>query len=134
MEESKEEHYLSICLCFSCSTYHVLFISLGWFVRWKACGQTTTVLFKIACSNLEYFPSWFFFKHLVKVYVVQWCSISVWNHQPNSSILQLGRIPELFYLRLDFHMINSSLSLPYMYVNIAFSGWDIVPKICGSLN
>ena len=44
VQGSMEEYYLWVCLCFYSSVLHVLFILLGWFLRWEVSGQTTVVL------------------------------------------------------------------------------------------
>ena len=53
-----------VCPCFSSSVPHMLFVLLGWSLRWKVSGRTTVisrgccflVLFKIALSIFVKFP------------------------------------------------------------------------------
>ena len=67
-----------VCPCFSSSAQRVFFVLIGWFVRWEAsCCITSFVgccfqdLFKTTRSILVLFPSSFFFKHFLKILVVQ---------------------------------------------------------------
>ena len=54
----------------------------------------------------------------------KWC-----NHTIVLTWQQLGKICVLFYQRSDFHkVINNSPCITYMYVDIAFSRWDITTK------
>ena len=91
---------LCVCPCFSNNDQHVLFVLLGWFLRWQLRGHTVALLLGITsriCSEQN--AAVMCISHLAFMWRIRIVSLTQ---------QQLGRNPVFFSLeRSDFHMINN---------------------------
>ena len=111
----------------------VLFVLLGWFVRWKTGGYTVAVLRGVAsriyskqdaaslCSSHRAFP--------LCISLVFRCGI----HTVVPTLPHLGRNPVLFYQRGQTSIWSTSCqwqSTPFLCVCWHFCRWDVVTDLC----
>ena len=120
--------WLWVHLYFSCSHQYVLFVLLGWFVKWEVNGFTAAVLSGAASRIcLKQCAS-----SLCSFYLVFSSSALLESKQCNCTVVltrQLfGRIPIILSERSDFHMVSNWL-ISVNAFHIYFSWWDIVTKL-----
>ena len=133
VKESIKERRLSLFHHSSSIAQHVLFVLLGWFLRWGVSGRTTAI-FESATSRIcskqhtvfmkiqsRCFPMCF-----VKIRVVQLCS-----NNDTATIWKKSR--SILSERLDFHMIdNLSIAINAFTMRIltSLSGDEILLPRC----
>ena len=135
MKESIGERRLRVRPYFSSNAQHVSFV----YVRLVAGGHTIAVLWstvsriclKQLVALLCGFYLAFFSKSFINVLVVQPYSFTD-SATATATAWKKSRfiiIWEIIFPH-DWQPINSSLCLPYTYVDITFSRWDIAAEVC----